>query len=255
MKPGHKFFLAGLLISVLIHAVLFCLFSVMDSATVTRQSAKQSILVPVNITIPEKPQQKQERKKTIPKPIPPKKKVVRKVAKKTVPNPVSKPNPVPVSHKRSTKRPPAKAEEVKPVFGISKKTTAKTDTGTLAVRVGNTLMKEQETEYTPPEKVKDYITVPVFELTTMPEFKRRVTPEYPTPLKNKEQEGEVALSVTIDNTGKVTDVRILRASHMLFAEASVEAVKKSLFKPATQNGSAVGTVLDDLVYTFILDTQ
>ncbi len=100
---------------------------------------------------------------------------------------------------------------------------------------------------------KHVITIPVFELTTMPVFKKRITPEYPEILKDEELEGEVALSVTINDKGNVTEVTVLRTDHMLFANAAIKALKASLFHPATQNGEPVSTILDDLVYTFILD--
>lgn len=247
MKTGNTYITAALILSLMIHGAVFVFFLTSGTLPGPSKTMTTSHLVPFTV---KKIEKKAPEIKPEPKPVPvPKKKTPVKVAKK----PVQKPNPVPVSHKRSLTETPAKADDVKPVFGVSKKTIGTTETSAMAVRIGNTLMKEQEEAYTPPEKVRDYVTVPVFDLTTLPEFKRRITPTYPESLKDDEREGEVALSVTIDDSGNVADVKILRSSHALFAKAAVAAVKKSLFKPATVNGSAVATVLDDLVYTFVLD--
>lgn len=247
MKMKQGALMTSLMVSLVIHLAIAGVFRAMGTHPPSQPVVEPSILVPVTISKPKKtPVEK-------PPIVKPEKKEPRKIAEKPVPKPIQNPNPVPVSHHRSMTKPAAKPEETTPVFGVSRKTLAHDASETMAVRIGNTLMKEQEATFTPPDTVKDYITFPVFELTTLPEFRLKITPEYPEPLKNEECEGEVALSVTIDNTGKVTGVTVLRASHMLFAKASVEAVKRSRFIPATRNGSAVGTVLDDLVYTFVLD--
>ena len=249
MKSGRIALFTGLWVSLMIHGAVICGFLMIPPGQVPEKKVTRSMLVPVTmrepepkITVPEKPAPPK------PKPVPQKKTPV-KVAKKTAPE------VAPVSHMRSQTQPPAKAEAVKPVFGVSRKTVTepKPGAGSMAMRMGNTLMKEQEDAFTPPEKVRNYVTVPLFELSTMPAFRKRVTPEYPADLKKQELQGEVSLSVTIDVTGHVVDIRVLRSSHALFARAAMAAVKHSLFIPATRNGSPVATILDDLVYSFVLD--
>lgn len=238
-KPGY-FIVMGFLFSASIHGGLFYYFLSMNNNPVENRLYPSSVLVPVKILKNEKSLEKQEVKKEK-KPI----RITKKIKK----------NPIPISHKQSLTEKPIKSENVKPVFGVTKQTVMNAKVAGMGVRIGNTLMKEQEEVYTPPEMVKEYIAaaVPVFELTTMPVFKKKVKPEYPEELKEEEREGEVALSVTINEKGLVTEVTVIRADHILFAEAAVKAIKASIFEPATKNNEPVSTILDDLVYTFVLD--
>jgi TonB family protein len=245
MKKPEYFIVMGFLFSASIHGGLFSYFLSMNNNPVKNQSYLSSVLVPVKILKNEKPPEKPDVKKE--KPVIKKEKKPIRITKKT------KNNPIPISHKRTLTEKPIKSENVKPVFGVTKQTVMNAKGAGMGVRIGNTVMKEQEEEYTPPEKIKEYTTVPVFELTTMPVFKKRVKPEYPATLKEEELEGEVALSVTIDEKGMVTEVTVIRADHILFAEAAVKALKASVFEPATKNSEPVSTILDDLVYTFVLD--
>lgn len=253
MKTSQNTLIAGLIVSMMMHLALLGFFRCMASNVPSGAVVKASVLVPVTMT-PSIRTPKPEAVKPPPPDPPPVRKKAQHIAKRTPPKKQTlKPAPVPVSHEQSTRRPPTNPDEVTPVFGVSRNSVAEASPIGFTARVGNTLMKEQEEAFTPVEEVRDYRSFPVFELTTLPEFLLKITPEYPGPLKDKDCEGEVALSVSIDDAGRVTGVTVLRASHRLFAQASVEAVKKSRFKPATRNGTAVGTVLDDLVYTFILD--
>ncbi len=251
MKHARLFLYTGIIISLVIHGALFVSFVQMGKRDAgTKKAFKPSILVPVTITEHKKPPPPPVKKKPLPKKIVKKKKKPPvRITKKT------KVNPAPVSHKRTEKKKKDNPADIKPVFGVTKKTVknASAKNKGIGVRVGNTLMKEQEEEYTPPEKVRDYITIPVFDLTTLPLFKVRVTPEFPGELKEKELEGEVFLSASIDDLGTVNKVTVLKTDHVLFAKAAVKALLASRFVPATQNGEPVGTILDDLVYTFVLD--
>ena len=242
-----KYFLyAGICFSILIHGAIFLSFSHMGKAVSVKKEYRASVLVPVTMQKKKKP--------VVAKPVKPQPKKVKKKKKPIRITKKTKVNPAPVSHKRTEKKKILPLETIKPVFGVTKKTVEKAAVKTgIGIRVGNTLMKEQEEEYTPPEKVRDYITIPVFDLTTMPSFKVRVTPEFPDVLKEMELEGEVCLSASIDDLGAVKDVKILKSDHALFAKAAVKALLASRFVPATQNGEPVGTILDDLVYTFVLD--
>ncbi|RJP77439.1 MAG: energy transducer TonB [Desulfobacteraceae bacterium] len=249
MNSKGTFLVIGFLLSLMIHGGFLYYFLSMKSNPVSKISYPPSVLVPVKIfkekTTTLKPLVKKEEPK--PKPVMKKEKKPARINAKT---PI---NPVPVSHNRTLTEEPTKPEDVKPVFGVTQQTVMEAQGAGMAVRIGNTVMKEQEEEYTPPAEVKEYITIPVFDLTTMPIFARRVKPEYPEALKEDELEGEVVLSVTIDEKGSVTEVRVIRADHALFAEEAVNAIKASTFEPATLNGKPVATILDDLVYTFILD--
>ncbi len=239
----------GVGLSLLLHVVVVFYFQTMGSCVETKKQYKSSVLVPVKVLkkVAVKPPVKKPEPVKVP--VKKKKKPPVKITKKTK---TIKP---PVSHKRVETKEIIKPEEIKQVFGVTKKTVEKSSvakTG-MGIRVGNTLMKEQEKEYTPPEKVRDYRTAPVFDLTALPAFKVRITPDFPEQLKKQDVEGDVYLSATIDDEGVVTEVRIIKSDHNLFSEAAKKALLASRFRPAMLNGEPVGTVLDDLVYTFVLD--
>ncbi len=173
-----------------------------------------------------------------PPPPPPPPKAVKKMKK-----PVKRP---PVSHIRKKKTPPKKP--VKPVFGVTQKSVLKTPTPDApAVRVGNTLMKKQEKEFTPPEQVKDYAAgerleerknkaavfspVPLIEIGTMPKPISPVKPEYPEELKEDEVEGEVIVKLSINKQGKVVKVAIISSDNPLFTASVKKTVKKYRFIP------------------------
>lgn len=158
---------------------------------------------------------------------------------------------LPVPNKKSGK-PPAKKETIKPVFGVSRESIQPDGDSALSVRVGNTLMTPQEEEFTPAEKVEDYHTIPPFELSRLPLYKVKVVPEYPEPLKTEEIEGEVLLTVTIDDQGQVIAIQVKRSDHELFTTAAKAALKKCKFTPGMQNGLPVTTSID-IPIKFILD--
>lgn len=253
MKTGNLYLTLGLVFSFAVHGVVFYFLMMTQAMTEPVKQSPSTLFVPVNVKV-------EVTQKPPPPPPPPEKPPVtrpskpsHKIAGHPVPLPAkAKPSP-PMSHKRTLKKQADTVETVKPVFGVSHQTVAADKNAGMAMRVGNTLQKEQEAGYVPPDQVKDYETVPLFELTTLPEFRKRVAPVYPESLRQSEREGEAALSVVIDASGKVMRVMVLRSDHRLFAEAAVAAVKKSLFTPATRNGVSVATVLDDLVYVFLLD--
>ena len=183
----------------------------------------------------------------------------------------------PVSHKRK-QNPNEKIDpdvEIKPVFGVTKESVVKDGQGGgIGVRVGNTLMKEQEKEYTPPEKVKDYFAgdkveerkidknikkftkfepVEIYKIATMPLKKNEVKPIYPEALREEEIEGDVFLKVGIDKKGKVRSVKVISSDHELFTKAAVKAMKKTTFVPAKlTNGETTDSVVD-IPVSFILD--
>jgi len=274
MKHGKRYLFFGLAVSVLLHLGFFQALHAMRSVP-KKRSWQASRVVPVRIMKPEpkteKPTDIIEKPKPRPKPkLPPKSppKLKKKPPKKPKPKPQKKkeivridkdtkpvedaPPPLPVPNRTVSE--PKDSDEATPVFGVTPMTVAKTGTGGpgIGVRVGNTLMMPQEEEYTPPEEVKPYAAVPVFALTSLPEYSSRVMPEYPESLRDDELEGEVHLSVTIDETGNVVDVEVRSSDHTLFSEAAVKAMKKCKFKPATQNGIPVATKID-IPVQFVLD--
>jgi protein TonB len=74
---------------------------------------------------------------------------------------------------------------------------------------------------------------------TKPELIRSVQPVYPEIARRARISGVVIVEAIIDQTGTVTNARILKSLPMGLAEAAVEAVKQWKYKPATLNGRPV----------------
>jgi len=239
MREGLNFLHLGMLLSLLLHGI-FLQSLLALSQSQDKKQYRPSFLVPIKVS-PPAPAAVEERK-----PDPVKKKIIR-ITEET------KVDPLPVSHIKKEEAAPEAKKEVKPVFGVTPETVGSEGSSGIGVRVGNTLMKEQEKEYTPPEKVKQYITTPLFEINSMPSFKARVVPEYPEKLKEEGIEGEVMLMITIDERGRVVDVAVKHSDHPLFSQAAVEAIKKCIFTPAARRGKPVAVELD-IPIKFILDT-
>ena len=68
-----------------------------------------------------------------------------------------------------------------------------------------------------------------------PQLIRQIDPEYPAVAHAARVQGIVILEVTIDETGKVVDVQILRSIPLL-DEAAIAAVKQRLYEPYLING-------------------
>ncbi len=244
----NRFLLLGILLSALIHVTFAASFFHVQRSHIFEKEYRDSRFVQVEIKKPEPEKPK-------PKPKPKPKKAVKKKIKQA-----------PVSHVK--KEPEKQEEEVKPVFGVTKKTVDKEKaTKGIGVRVGNTLMKEMEKEYTPPEDVKDYSAgkdleerdtdadkfspVPVTELATMPRAINPTKPKYPQELEEDEIEGEVILELSISKKGKVLSVKVIESEHPLFTKAAVKTAKNYKFVPGkTKDGKPVDAIIE---YTFVFE--
>ena len=235
MKKGR---VTGLFISTLLHSAI--LWGVI-AATAQKDFQKKHPPSVINFTVTKPPP---------PKPPEPEKKIVKKIKKKRV-----KP---PISHKREK---PKKVEEVKPVFGVTKKSVAPTPSKTApTVRIGNTLMKEEEKEFTPPSEVKDYSAgkkieqrekgtlfspVSLIELAVMPRPISPVKPDYPEQLEEEEIEGEVLLKLSIDKSGKVVAIKVISSDHKLFTKSALRTAKNYKFIPGKdKKGNAVAVNIE-----------
>jgi protein TonB len=79
---------------------------------------------------------------------------------------------------------------------------------------------------------------------------RRVEPEYPELAKRARVSGIVLLQVTIDETGSVTDVKIIRG-HPLLNQAAVDAVRQWKYSPTLLNDEPV-PVIATVTVNFVL---
>ncbi|MGK2857024.1 MAG: TonB family protein [Thermoanaerobaculia bacterium] len=81
------------------------------------------------------------------------------------------------------------------------------------------------------------------ELDQSPRPVRRVAPTYPPLAARQRVTGEVILSILINETGRVQEVRVLRVDKkgMGFEESAVAAVKQFTFEPGVKDGKKVKT--------------
>lgn len=82
---------------------------------------------------------------------------------------------------------------------------------------------------------------PLFRLTRMPSFLRKIEAVYPAPERRAGTQANVLAEVTIDSQGNVLNVRILKSGGAAFDEAVKQALQKSLFNPGMIEGKPVGT--------------
>lgn len=182
-----------------------------------------------------------------PPPPPPPPKVVEPEKPKFLPPKLVKqaePPPLPASNRSKPVEPTS--EPPKPVFGVTPESVAPDGEG-VAVPVGNTLMKEPDKEFTPPDQVKPYyqpekapfVPAKLVEVTEFPREKDRVTPDYPPELRAQGIEGTVLVEVDIDAAGKVVDARLKRPTGLAFDEAALKAIRASSYYPAKRGSEAV----------------
>jgi protein TonB len=150
--------------------------------------------------------------------------------------------------------PEAPSKPVPIVVGISMSST--TTAGGFAVQVGNTTYGKASDKIVDPSQVKAYSApkyappgsadtepVPIGEDVKMP---------YPEEAKKADVEGPVLLNVTVDASGTVTSVSVIKGPGYGLNEAAREAIKKRRFKPAMKGGEPVTTSIV-FTYTFLLD--
>jgi TonB family protein len=95
----------------------------------------------------------------------------------------------------------------------------------------------------PVPTVKRGDLVDISEVDSPPQIAGVIKPQYPPIARRMNVSGTVILSVLVTETGKVSQVRVLREAggKMGLTEAASEAVKRWSFKPAMKDGVAVKT--------------
>ncbi len=149
----------------------------------------------------------------------------------------------------------AEPEEAPPIFGVSMSSVVGPGTGSgFRVRVGNTLMKAPEEEFTEPREVKAYKPVPLHKVTRRPTFERGVCkPEpYPPTAKKLGIEGRVELEVELRHDGTVGTVIVVSGLGYDIDAAAVEAIKNCPFEPGSISGRPVTTRII-IGITFIIE--
>lgn len=79
------------------------------------------------------------------------------------------------------------------------------------------------------------------DIDTKPVPVKTPPPSYPNSMRRDGVQGLVALKITIDESGAVTECAVNKSSHPDFEQPAIEAVKKWKFKPASKAGVAVKT--------------
>lgn len=75
-----------------------------------------------------------------------------------------------------------------------------------------------------------------------PQFIQKSSPRYPRLAQRLGLEGSVLLRLAIDASGKLTRVEVVNGAGNGFDEAAIQAVERSIFSPAVQNGRPVGCI-------------
>lgn len=181
-----------------------------------------------------------------PKPEPPKPVEPPKVKLPPPPVKVAEVKPPPEQAPPPPNEEPPPEAPTKPVLVIGLSMNSTTTGGSFAVNTGNTTYGKADSTPTDPSKVQAYRApkyVPPGGADTQPEVSNEFKPPYPEDAKRNEVEGTVVLKVTIDENGNVTDVKLLKGLGYGLDEASVAAMRKTRFKPATKGGESVGTTI------------
>lgn len=75
--------------------------------------------------------------------------------------------------------------------------------------------------------------------TTPPLPLKMWNPEYPLELQKKQIEGTVLVEFVINTDGRVTKARAVEWTHPEMAQAAVDAILRSEFRPATKDGKPI----------------
>ena len=75
-----------------------------------------------------------------------------------------------------------------------------------------------------------------------PKFLHRIVPQYPPAARMRREEGRVMLKLTIDEKGTLMNVEVVESTGADFADAAVDAAKRSRFTPARKNNAPILSV-------------
>lgn len=180
---------------------------------------------------------------------------------------VREPPPPP---KAETPPPPPEAKPPPRVVGLSLDSTTEGGSGP-SFAVGNTREGETGKRAADPNKVAPVGVGPIVEQPTespnraasrIPTVglqytpakrKQVIKPPYPEALKAQGIEGDVTVMVTIDATGKVSNVKVVKeAAYAEFNESARKTALAEEFEPAQKNGAAVPATIT-FTYRFRLE--
>jgi protein TonB len=161
----------------------------------------------------------------------------------------------PVTPPPNTEEKVTPPNEVKPVFGVTMQSVVGPGTGSgFRVRVGNTLMKDPEDEYTDPKELEKPPPVPLYKVTRQPKFRGGgpCTPPYPPEAKQLGIEGRVQLEVELRADGTVGEIKVVKGLGPKLDDAAIAAMRTCPFEPAEVAGQKVTTRIT-VGITFVIE--
>ena len=220
-----------------------------------------------------KPRQPKKKRKTPPRPKPKKRKKKRIKRKKKIKHPPPKKKVIPPPNQKMRRPPPPNTPPPTPIFGLTMSSLGKGKGSKIAVKVGNTLMKEPDRSRVPPHKIRPYFVprhrriqpkrkdifkpIPVYEVDQNPREWKKVRATYPTKAKSLGLEARVVLSVEIRRNGRIRRVRVISirpssSRHYGFGKAAIKALRHFRFHPARYKGKPVDVIVR-YIYRFELE--
>jgi len=151
---------------------------------------------------------------------------------KEIPPPKDIPQPKPPPPNQPP--PPPQPTPPPPQFGLSSDATAAN--GGFAVATGNTLMKPADTVV---KKAPPPLPASPIQSNFDVQVVSQAMPVYPDWALDQGVEAVVQALITLDEKGKVTEVRFLRSGGKDFDESVRRSVYASIFKPLVQGGRPV----------------
>ena len=232
-KSPKIFYLGALCVSLLFHIFLAILFQTPIQAKEKEKETWIEMTVkktppppppPPEIKTPEeKPPDPPPKKKT------PKKKPVKKIDFKDIPKDPPKENTPPPEEKKQVRR----------VQGLKATSFAKGSNTGLNVRAGTTLNTQATDEVLSLDEAKNSTAISYASATKQPKLKKRPKLEIPDIVKQEGIEGTVRIVIDIDETGAVSDTRLIKGLHPEANQACLESWKTAIFQPALQGTAPV----------------
>lgn len=162
----------------------------------------------------------------------------------------SRPDDVPTI--RASER--ARTAPGKAVFGTSRESLRSSASDAVAIKTGNTVTKEEDTEKLAdsdpdalPSPVDDYL------VERMPEVVADIRVPYPTDAKARGVQGAVTLELLVDAEGAVRQAKVIDGPGHGLNEAALEAAKRFRFRPAVADGGKSVAVKIRYAYRFVLE--
>lgn len=85
---------------------------------------------------------------------------------------------------------------------------------------------------------------PVGEVDQPPVLEKQVSPQFPSKMRKAGIDGKAFVVFIVNTQGQTEQVQVEQATHPLFAEAAINAVRRWQYKPAMKGGQPVAVMLN-----------